>query len=176
MKKVAFAGFFLLLVVLGIADTSAHRSASSAVDAAVPGQSGAIEQAGDAGATGTKWTTVRDTREKAFSIQVPQGWKTYGGLFRFSTIDARMIVDMTSPDGLTNLRIGDSTVPPYPGAGPVPAAGTRCGRVYRRQCVRDQVWSGAVRLHVPGSALDEKRCTGPKVSSCGKRHKSHHGW
>ena len=118
MKKIALAGFFLLLVVLGITYTSAHRSASSAVDAAVTGQSGAIDQAGDAGATGTKWITVRDTREKAFSIQVPQGWKTYGGLFRFSTIDARMIVDMTSPDGLTNLRVGDSTVPPYRVPGP----------------------------------------------------------
>ena len=116
MKKVA--GFFLLLVVLGIAYKSAHRSASGAVDAAVPGQSGAVDQAGDAGATGTKWITVRDTREKAFSIQVPQGWKTYGGLFRFSTIDTRMIVDMTSPDGLTNLRVGDSTVPPYRVPGP----------------------------------------------------------
>jgi hypothetical protein len=61
---------------------------------------------------------MRDTRERAFSILVPQGWKTYGGLFRFSTIDARMIVDMTSPDGLTNLRIGDSTVPPYRVPGP----------------------------------------------------------
>ena len=175
MKKIALAGFFLFLLVLGIAYISAHRSASSAVDAAVPGQSGATGQAGDAAATGTKWTTVRDTREKAFSIQVPQGWKVYGGLFRFSTIDTRMIVDMTSPDGLTNLRIGDSTVPPYPGAGPVPAAGTRCGRVYHRQCVRDQVWSGAIRRPVPGSALNEKRCTGPKVSSGGKRHKSHYG-
>lgn len=118
MKKIALAGFALFLVVLAIAYISAHRSASNAVDAAVPGQSGAIGQASDAAATGTKWITVRDTREKAFSIQVPQGWKTYGGLFRFSTIDARMIVDMTSPDGLTNLRIGDSTVPPYRVPGP----------------------------------------------------------
>ena len=118
MKKIALAGFVLFLVVLGIAYISAHRSGSSAVDAAVPGQSGAIGQASDAGATGMKWITVRDTREKAFSIQVPQGWKTYGGLFRFSTIDARMIVDMTSPDGLTNLRVGDSTVPPYRVPGP----------------------------------------------------------
>jgi hypothetical protein len=64
------------------------------------------------------WVTVRDQREQAFSIQVPQGWKTYGGLFRFSSIDARMVVDMTSPDGLTNLRIGDATVPPYTVPGP----------------------------------------------------------
>lgn len=102
MKKVALAGF--LLVVAALAYHWAHHSTSSGVDAA--------------GATGMSWVTMRDTREKAFSIQVPQGWKTYGGLFRFSTIDARMIVDMTSPDGLTNLRVGDSTVPPYKVPGP----------------------------------------------------------
>ena len=118
MKKIALAGFFLLLAVLGIAYISTHPSASRRVDAAVPEQSGAIEQTSDAAATGTKWTDVRDTRENAFSIQVPQGWKTYGGLFRFSPIDTRMMVDMTSPDGLTNLRVGDSTVPPYRVPGP----------------------------------------------------------
>lgn len=118
MKKIALAGFVLFLLVLGIAYLSVHRSASSAVNAAVPGQSGATGQAGDTAATAVKWITVRDTREKAFSIQVPQGWKTYGGLFRYSTIDTRMIVDMTSPDGLTNLRVGDATVPPYRVPGP----------------------------------------------------------
>ena len=118
MKKIALAGFFLLLVVAGVACKSSHRSTASAVDAAEPGQAGAIDQAGDAAATGTPWITVRDTRENAFSIQVPQGWKTSGGLFRFSTIDTRMIVDMISPDGLTNLRVGDSTVPPYRVPGP----------------------------------------------------------
>jgi hypothetical protein len=102
VKKVALAGFFLVLVAL--AYHWAHRSASSSV--------------GAAGAAGMSWVTMRDTREKAFSIQVPQGWKVYGGLFRFSAIDARMIVDMTSPDGLTNLRVGDSTVPPYRVPGP----------------------------------------------------------
>ncbi len=116
MKKIVLAGLFLLLVVLGIAYTSARRSASNGVDP-VPGPTAASGQTGDPG-PGTSWVTMRDTREKAFSIQVPQGWKTYGGLFRFSTIDARMIVDMTSPDGLTNLRVGDSTVPPYRVPGP----------------------------------------------------------
>jgi hypothetical protein len=115
VKKIAWAGFFLLLLVLGIAYNSAHHSAASGVDAAVPGQSA---ETGGLGGTNPNWVTVRDTREKAFSIQVPQDWKTYGGLFRFSTIDARMIVDMTSPDGLTNLRVGDSTVPPYRIPGP----------------------------------------------------------
>jgi hypothetical protein len=118
VKKIALAGFFLLVAILGIAYLSLHPSASRRVDAAVPGHRGAIDQAADGAATGTKWTTVRDTRENAFSIQVPQGWKTYGGLYRFSNIDTRMIVDMTSPDGLTNLRVGDSTVPPYRVPGP----------------------------------------------------------
>jgi hypothetical protein len=104
MKKVALAGFFLLLVALGVAYHWGHHPVSSSVSAA--------------GVTGISWVTMRDTREKAFSIQVPQGWKTYGGLFRFSAIDARLVVDMTSPDGLTNLRVGDSTVPPYRVPGP----------------------------------------------------------
>ena len=39
-------------------------------------------------------------------------------------------------------------------AGPVSAAGAGCGFVCRRQCVRDQVWAGAIRLHVPGTAVD----------------------
>ena len=127
MKTVALAGIFLVLVAFGLAYNWAHPSASSGAGAAAaPGQSGASGQADAAGATGISWVTMRDTREKAFSIQVPQGWKTYGGLFRFSTIDARMIVDMTSPDGLTNLRVGDSTV-----------LRTGCRA---RSCRRDRVW------------------------------------
>ena len=115
MRKLA--GLFVVLVVLAIAYYSLHPAALNRVDAA-PAQSGAGDHAGDAGATGMHWVTLRDTREKAFSIQVPQGWKTYGGLFRYSAIDARLIVDMTSPDGLVNLRVGDSTVPPYRVPGP----------------------------------------------------------
>jgi hypothetical protein len=59
------------------------------------------------------WITVRDTREQAFSIDVPRGWKSYGGMFRFSSVDARPFVDMTSPDGKTNVRVGDATIGGY---------------------------------------------------------------
>lgn len=62
---------------------------------------------------GVSWITVRDTREQAFSIDVPKGWKTYGGMFRFSSVDARPFVDMTSPDGKTNIRVGDATIGGY---------------------------------------------------------------
>jgi hypothetical protein len=159
VKKVALAGFLLVLLALGVAYNRMHDSASSGV--------------GAAGATGISWVTMRDTREKAFSIQVPQGWKTYGGLFRFSTIDARMIVDMTSPDGLTNLRVGDSMVPPYRVPGPflLPGPGVAAyaaGNVFATKY-------GQARFYVPGAAIDEKRCAGAKVSSRGRRDHADYG-
>jgi hypothetical protein len=60
VKKIALAGFFLLLVILGIAYHAALHSAPSGVDAAVPGQSA---PAGDVGATSASWVTMRDTRD-----------------------------------------------------------------------------------------------------------------
>jgi hypothetical protein len=121
MKKLALAGVFLVLLVLGVGYNWAHRSAasiSSGETAAAAGMASGQPQTAAGAATGVQWVTVRDTREQAFSIQVPQGWKTYGGLFRYSNTDVRLVVDMTSPDGLTNLRVGDATVPPYRVPGP----------------------------------------------------------
>jgi hypothetical protein len=121
MKRMATAGGLLVLLVFTIACVGACRSAASNSNATTGGgDAGASGQAQGASssANGVQWVTVRDAREQAFSIQVPQGWKTYGGLFRYSTIDARMVVDMTSPDGLTNLRVGDATIPPYRVPGP----------------------------------------------------------
>lgn len=122
MKKMTLAGSLLVSVVFGIVFVGGcHSAASSANGNGAPANGGATGQAQAAAgaAAGVQWVTVRDAREQAFSIQVPQGWKTYGGLFRYSNIDARMVVDMTSPDGLTNLRIGDATVPPYRVPGPM---------------------------------------------------------
>jgi hypothetical protein len=122
MKRFALAGPLLVLLVLAIAGVAACRSAATNSNGdAAPENGGVSAQA--ATATAAQWVTVRDSREQAFSIQVPQGWKTYGGLFRYSSIDARLVVDMTSPDGLTNLRVGDATVPPYRVPGPMLPAG-----------------------------------------------------
>lgn len=63
--------------------------------------------------TPVSWVTVRDNREQAFSVEVPRDWRTFGGMFRRSLIDARPFVDMTSPDGKINVRIGDASVPTY---------------------------------------------------------------
>jgi hypothetical protein len=126
MKRMAFTGPILVLLVLASVSIGACRSAASnSNQPAGPAISGASGQAPAAAgaANGVQWVTVRDSREQAFSIQVPQGWKTYGGLFRYSNIDTRLVVDMTSPDGLTNLQVGDSTVPPYRVPGPFLPAG-----------------------------------------------------
>lgn len=66
------------------------------------------------------WVTVRDTREQAFSIDVPQGWTIRGGMFRaMGALNPRPVVDMTSPDGKTNIRIGDRGIPRYALSNPV---------------------------------------------------------
>jgi hypothetical protein len=72
--------------------------------------------AGNAVAQGGKssdWMVVRDTRENAFSIEVPKGWKISGGAYRLGANNPRFLVDMTSPDGHIDLRVGDSAVPAF---------------------------------------------------------------
>lgn len=59
------------------------------------------------------WVVVRDTRENAFSIEVPRGWKVNGGAYRLGANNPRFLIDMTSPDSHTNLRVGDSAVPAF---------------------------------------------------------------
>jgi len=66
----------------------------------------------------TGWVTVRDTREQAFSIDVPKGWTVHGGMFRLGPMDPRPVVDMKSPDGKTEITIGDPLLPAYALASP----------------------------------------------------------
>jgi len=61
----------------------------------------------------TPWTTVRDTQEQAFSVDVPRGWTAHGGLSRRGPLDPRVQVDMVSPDGRVEIRLGDWGVPPF---------------------------------------------------------------
>src|ERR1700722_2046932 len=67
----------------------------------------------------TSWITVRDTREQAFSVNVPKGWTVRGGMFHVGALNPRPVVDMVSPDGKTDIRIGDNTIPAYGLANPV---------------------------------------------------------
>lgn len=59
------------------------------------------------------WVVFQDPIEKAFTIEVPRGWTAKGGLFRLGYSDYRMMIDLISPDGKLNVRIGDVAVPNY---------------------------------------------------------------
>lgn len=54
-----------------------------------------------------------DASEHAFTTDVPRGWTVRGGLFRFGYSDERPMIDMTSPDGRINVRLGDVSLPTY---------------------------------------------------------------
>lgn len=74
-----------------------------------------------------QWTQFTDPNEKAFTVDVPRGWTVKGGLFRFGYSDERVMVDMRSPDGQINIRLGDVSIPSY--APPSPPYNTREGSV-----------------------------------------------
>lgn len=76
---------------------------------------GSMFASGQPGGRGaeTSWTNFQDPAEHAFQIAVPQKWKITGGLYRFSPLDPRIMVDMVSPDGKTDIRLGDYRVPRF---------------------------------------------------------------
>lgn len=61
----------------------------------------------------TPGVVFEDPVEHAFTVEVPRGWTVKGGLIRMGYSDARPVVDLKSPDGRTNVRLGDVTIPNY---------------------------------------------------------------
>lgn len=59
------------------------------------------------------WVKYEDPMEQAFTVEVPKGWTVSGGMFRLGYSDHRPMIDMTSPDGTINIRVGDVAVGPY---------------------------------------------------------------
>lgn len=55
----------------------------------------------------------RDPREGAFTVEVPQGWRTEGGMIRYAAIDTRPAVQVHSPDGQVMLMMGDASLPGF---------------------------------------------------------------
>lgn len=68
-------------------------------------------QAGNDGRV--SWTQFTDPFERAFTLAAPQGWTVHGGLFRMGYSDQRAMVNLRSPDGQIEIRIGDVSVPSY---------------------------------------------------------------
>jgi hypothetical protein len=60
-----------------------------------------------------QWVQFQDPFEHAFTVDVPKGWFARGGLFRLGYSDARPMIDLLSPDGQTNIRLGDVAIPAY---------------------------------------------------------------
>ncbi len=54
-----------------------------------------------------------DPFERAFTVDIPTGWTAKGGLFRLGFDDWRPMLDLRSPDGAINVRMGDVAVPSY---------------------------------------------------------------
>ena len=62
---------------------------------------------------GLTFTRFVDPKENAFSTEVPTGWTTSGGLFRFASVDTRGAVESTSPAGDIRVSAGDADLPPF---------------------------------------------------------------
>jgi len=76
-------------------------------------------------AAGPRTATFTDPLEHAFTLDVPAGWATRGGLFRIGYSDYRPMVELRSPDGRTIVRLGDVAVPTYALPTPQHAEGER---------------------------------------------------
>jgi len=114
---------------------------------------------------GPSWRTFQDPAEHAFQIAVPEGWKITGGLYRFGPLDPRMMIDMVSPDGKTDIRIGDYRVPPFATLTPtLRATGFHEGSRYNPRNMAQQV----VANYRPGWVFADVYGQGRYSGLCGK--------
>ncbi len=60
-----------------------------------------------------RYVTWQDPRENAFSVEIPQGWKASGGLFRLASVDIRPALEVVSPDGKIRITGGDAEIPGF---------------------------------------------------------------
>jgi len=62
---------------------------------------------------GLKFVRFADPKENAFSAEVPQGWRSKGGLYRFASVDTRGALEITAPEGNARVSWGDAGLPPF---------------------------------------------------------------
>ncbi len=77
------------------------------------------------------YVTITDPLEKAFTVEVPAGWRSEAGLARRAALQINAYVRSLSPDKMTYLLIGEPTMPSF--APPTPmgnAIGNREGKLY----------------------------------------------
>jgi hypothetical protein len=116
---------------------------------------------------GLSFVRFVDSRENAFSTEVPKGWKTSGGLFRFAPVDPRGAVESLSPENDIRVTAGDAELPPFTLPNPTLAmAGFREGSWYSPGYgVRMMV-----RRYLPGAAAATeyvKAMVAPRIACSG---------
>jgi hypothetical protein len=95
-----FPGILFLTLLAGCRESAATAADSGGQEA-------------HSSASSLAWTSFQDPMEQAFSVEIPRGWAVRGGLFRMGYSDERPMVDIVSPDGHVNIRLGDLSIPVY---------------------------------------------------------------
>ncbi len=111
---------------------------------AATGAGGTPTGAGAKASGGVQYVKFTDPKEGAYTMDVPAGWKTQGGLFRFHAIDIRAATETVSPDGQMRIFIGDAGYGPF--VEPMPYFPE--GSVYAPYGLRHQV-----RRFAPGTVI-----------------------
>ena len=150
---------------------STKRAAASAPAIAAAPVAAAAARAQQTGrASDIRWVKYADPQEHAFALDVPAGWRVQGGSRRMSTVEIRVGVDMTSPDGAIHIFYGDVNVPIYT----VPsqllsAGGFGVGKVYSpgfgQQFVVMPYLNGAAFAGQWGAQRVARACGGVKRTS-----------
>jgi hypothetical protein len=130
---------------------------------------GAAQGAGKPAGTIT-FTTWSDPRENAFTLSVPQGWRTVGGAYRLSATDIRSGVTMASPDGQIRVRVGDSNLGTFIAPTPMMlSVGMREGTYYGlgdgSQLLIKRYLNGQQAAQQYAQTLVSKECSGVQVTS-----------
>jgi len=89
------------------------RSPPSSLEVPSTGAPGSAGAAPPASLGSIKWVRFTDPAEQSFSLDVPAGWKTEGGLVRRGPISIDPFVRSLAPDSSIYLLLGDPDSPGY---------------------------------------------------------------
>jgi PDZ domain len=98
----------------GAAPPNAHPPSNSGSRAPAPtAATAATPSAATSPLTVSGYVRLTDPLEQAFTVDVPAGWRSEGGLARQSALQINLYVRSVSPDKMTYLMIGEPTLPSF---------------------------------------------------------------
>jgi hypothetical protein len=133
-----------------IARPAAYASAPGAAaaprsESATPAAANAAAPASLAGKS-VKWTTFTDPYENAFTVDVPAGWQTQGGMIRRGPLNIDPYLRTLSPDRSVYIMLDDPDTPVFATLTPtMVATGFREGMAYNPGHVQE-----IVMHYIPG--------------------------